>query len=202
MARLIAFGSSYTYGHGLPDCYIPPNQPGDAPSKHAWPSAVADILNTECVNMSECGISNKHIWHTVVNFNFKKNDTVIILWTYLERSAILKNKDTVVSIGPWINESKIYYKHIHSKYDAEMQTKLFISHVDFLLKAKGIAVFHLITDHHEATLFELGEHTVAHIPLYLSEYIPKFSKALDGSHPGEECHRQFANDIVQVLKCK
>ena len=200
MERLITFGCSLTYGHGLPDCYIPPNQPGNAPSKHAWPAVVADALNLECVNMSECGISNKHIWHTVVNFNFKKNDTVIILWTYLDRSAILKNKDTVICIGPWIDESRIYYKQIYNKYDAEMQTKLFISHVDFLLKAKGIAVAHLIINQHEATVFELGELTVTHVPLYLSEYVQKFSKALDGSHPGAECHRQFAEDIVQVLK--
>lgn len=46
MSRLIAFGCSHTYGHGLPDCFIPPHRPGTDPSKLSWPYPLGELLNS------------------------------------------------------------------------------------------------------------------------------------------------------------
>ena len=70
--RVIAFGCSFTFGHGLPDCFNPPKNPGKAPSKYAWPSLVANELNVKCINKSLPGSSNKRIWHNIGKFKFKK----------------------------------------------------------------------------------------------------------------------------------
>ena len=57
--RLITFGCSNTYGHGLPDCHVPPNEAGPNPSKVAWPQLLADRRGLECVNLGQPGGSNK-----------------------------------------------------------------------------------------------------------------------------------------------
>ena len=74
MSRLVAFGCSYTYGYGLSDCHIEPNKPGPNPSKLAWPSLLANMLDLEVVNCSNIGASNIHILWRLINFDFKNDD--------------------------------------------------------------------------------------------------------------------------------
>ena len=45
MDRLVAFGCSYTYGHGLPDCIMAKGRAGKRPSKFAWPYLLAKKLD-------------------------------------------------------------------------------------------------------------------------------------------------------------
>ena len=202
MSRLVAFGCSLTYGHGLPDCYIAPQNPGLSASKLAWPEIVAQQLNRTCVNMSTPGSSNKRIWHNILNFKFKKNDVAIVLWTYEERFSILNDKESVEDIGPWI-ESDItvaYYQHLYNSYDSLMQTKLYVSHANFLLKEKSVPVYNLKATKKNVDIFKLSGKIIPHIPLYFcSNYKHKYSKALDGKHPGVECNQVFANDILQYV---
>jgi hypothetical protein len=201
MQRLISFGCSLTYGHGLPDCFIPPFDPGLNPSKLAWPSVVAAKLGKTCINMSDPGASNKRIWNSIINYKFKQDDIVFILWSYVDRSAII-NRMQVKDIGTWINNdrSMAYYKHIHSDFDALLQTKLFVSHADFFLKEKGIKVYHLVAERNLAKIFKLGNITVSHVPLYIwNNYRCYHPTALDNSHPGIDCHIEFGEDVVKYI---
>lgn len=202
MNRLVAFGCSLTYGHGLPDCFIPPYDPGEEPSKLAWPQLVADKLNLECINLSSPGSSNKRIWHNIINFEFEKNDLVFIMWSYKERSAILIGPNTVEDLATWIKDkrSMAYYKFLYNDYDSSIQSKLYVSHANLFLKEKNIAVYNLITDKKYKNIFELANNTISHIPLYISDnYINKYPKALDNSHPGIECNQVFSNDIIENI---
>ena len=53
MSRLITFGDSFTYGHGLVDCHVPEkNWQGPNPSKFAWPQVLGDMLGIEVINKS------------------------------------------------------------------------------------------------------------------------------------------------------
>ena len=116
MPRLIAFGCSNTYGQGLEDCYVPPG-PGPRPSKTAWPNTLGNLLNcSEVINQSAPGASNKLIWKTIVDFNFKQDDLVFIMWSHLERHCFFTN-DQHMSIGPWIKNkaNNFYYKVFYSE---------------------------------------------------------------------------------------
>jgi len=205
MSRLIAFGCSITYGHGLPDCFVPPYNPGPAPSNLSWPGVIARSLAIDCVNVSMPGSSNKRIWHSIINFEFNKDDKVFILWSYRERSAILKDKNTVEDLAVWIESetSKAYYKHLYTDYDLSMQTKLYVSHANLFLKEKEIEVYNLVTNEKYNDIFTLGDQITNHIPLYICDsYDNKYPKALDNNHPGVECHEVFAYDIVENIKCR
>jgi hypothetical protein len=202
MSRLVAFGCSLTYGHGLPDCHVAPHHPGPSVSKLVWPEVVARQLNRKCINMATPGSSNKRIWHNIINFKFKKDDVAIILWSYEERFSILKNKKSVDDIGHWVesNSAVAYYQHLYNSYDASMQTKLYVSHANFLLKEKAISVYNLTTKKETVDIFKLSGQTIPHIPLYIcNNYRDDYPKALDNKHPGVECNQVFGNDILQYV---
>jgi hypothetical protein len=200
MARLVAFGSSYTYGDGLPDTF--PNN--SKPSRCAWPAVLAAELNLECVNMSSQGAGNKKIWHDILNFKFKPDDTVFILWAFSNRYTIFNSKSKFKNLLPWaINDSAeavAYYHHIYTEYDAELSSKLYINHANNLILSKNITVHHLLLNKESKNLFELGGQTIKVIPLLFEEsYKEMYPLSLDNLHPGEECHREFVRDILQWL---
>jgi hypothetical protein len=152
--------------------------------------------------MATCGSSNKRIWHSVANFKFKPDDVVIILWSFQDRSAILKNKKTVEDLGSWIEtaSSESYYRDLYNSYDSLMQTKLYVSHVNFLLKEKQIPIYNLTTMKDTVSIFKLSGQVIPHIPLYIcDDYRNKYPKGLDNKHPGLECHNIFATDVLTYI---
>ena len=60
---LVAFGCSFTYGHGLPDCIGEDGvSNGPTPSVLAWPNQLKTFCNFKTVdNQGEPGASNKII---------------------------------------------------------------------------------------------------------------------------------------------
>ena len=207
MSRLIAFGCSLTYGHGLPDCHIPPDSPGPRPSKLAWPQLVADKLSLTCVNQSAPGASNKKIWHSIINLNFRKSDNVFIMWSFAERHAILKDETTVVDLAPWLIESSAesssYYNFLYNEYDSILQTKMYISHANLFLKNLGVTVYNLVTQKSDVCYLTLGGVTCTHLPVYISDhYRHKYPRALDAGHPGVAGHAAFAKDVLTLMHPK
>ena len=62
--RIISFGCSYTYGHGLADCLEEDKiTQGADPSKLAFASLLAKKINCKCINLGKSGNSNKEIWY-------------------------------------------------------------------------------------------------------------------------------------------
>ncbi len=201
--RLIAFGCSLTYGAGLSDCFVPPNGPGPFPSKKAWPFLIANALDIECINQSRPGASNKEIWQNIVSFNFQKDDIVFVMWSYPERSCVLHpttNKSQ--QIGPWSENHELFYEQFYSKYDADAMSKLFVSHADMFLANKGILVFNLVVDRKFKYIFELGKHTVEHIPVYIWTHENRFPLSADNNHGNEQCHAEVARLIMDHTDIK
>lgn len=196
MSRLITFGCSLTYGHGLPDCFIPPKLPGDNPSKLGWPSIIAKYMNKECINMAKPGSSNKRIWHTITNFQYKENDIVFVLWSFSERSAIIKH-NKIVDIGPWNNQS--YYKEYEDTHDSILMSKLFVSHSNMFLISKNIKVYNIVPGKKELSLLRFNDMTVNHIPVYLTKMREYYPLALDKRHPGIECQIVYSKKILNYL---
>ena len=89
MPRLVTFGDSFTYGHGLEDCWIADKEyPGPTPSKFAWPQHLGNMFGLEVVNKSMCGYSNIQILREIISFDLEPTDTVIVGWTYSLRDCI------------------------------------------------------------------------------------------------------------------
>jgi hypothetical protein len=81
-----------------------------------------------------------------------------------------------------------------------MQTKLYVSHANFLLREKNIKVYNLTVNKSTAKIFKLSEQTIPHIPLYICDtYRYKYPMALDNKHPGVECNEVYAKDILDYI---
>lgn len=107
--RLITFGDSFTFGHGLADCYISPIHPGRHPSKIGWVNKLAAKLNiNEIYNYSSPGASNRLITHRIFNIDeFTEKDLVICQFTFYERDFYYNNEGGVINVGTWnIDPSK------------------------------------------------------------------------------------------------
>jgi len=196
MQRLIALGCSLTYGHGLPDCFVSPNRPGDIPSKLVWSSIVAKYMHRDCINLSSPGASNKRIWHTITNFEYEENDVVFILWSFSQRSAIIKYQN-IVDIGPWIDQ--LYYKHYEDKHDSIMMSRLFVSHANMFLESKHIKVYNIIPGKQELSILRFNDTVIDHIPVYITKMRENYPLALDNRHPGIECQEMYSKGILNYL---
>jgi hypothetical protein len=197
--RLIAFGCSLTYGHGLSDCIIPPYSPGPSPSKLAWPAIIASELKIELINLSTLGSSNKRIWHNIINFNFKTDDIVFIMWSYPERDCILKSTNSYTDIGRWIDNCKIYYNNYYSKYDSDTMTKLYINHANQYLNDKKITTYNLTVNKEFKHMFFSFNKKIPYIPVCIDKQCNKFELGLDNLHPNEACHKEVARLIMNQL---
>ena len=193
MSRLIAFGCSYTYGHGLEDCVDEFMMPGPTASKLAWPQLLADKLNLECINEGQPGASNKQTWYKIINYKFRITDLVFILWSTNERHCIINKDYTVDQIGHWVKSkpSKMYYKHLFNEVDQAIDSNLRIEHCTYHLINKGIIHYNMlfrkdtIDRPSNATILDTNFRTIKH----------GMPRAVDKLHPGKEAHKKFAQEI-------
>jgi hypothetical protein len=192
MSRLIVFGCSHTYGHGLDDCYHDTSKP----SKLVWGSVIAKQLNRQLINKSFPGASNKYIWDQIINTQFETGDLVIILWSYMSRNTILLGKNKVVHLShahlDTDEKSAAYFKHLHSNYDSRRMTELYIRDATNYLETTGAEFYQLIANKYEDSLFG----GIAHLDLYIDDYRVDYPKAMDGNHMGVSGNIKFASDIL------
>lgn len=202
MSRLITFGCSLTFGHGLPDCFVPPKDPGSQPSKLGWPSIIAKCIDRDCVNISSPGASNKKIWYDIINFNYQKDDIVFILWSYIERSTIIHNNNKMTFVGTWVPDHKNYYKELYDQNDATIMSSLFVNHANMYLRQENITTYNMIPGTRELPILELNNLITKHIPIYLTDLRDYYPLALDKRHPGTEFQIAYAKKILDFLNIK
>lgn len=189
--RIIAFGCSYTYGHGLSDCLDDNGHPAPSASKLAFPSIVAKKLGCQLLNLGKSGNSNKEIWNDILNFEYKKNDIALITWTYYSRFCIIKS-DGIKRINPWIEKEKLYYMNYSNRNDMILDFYGRLNHTNFYLNHIGIKNYNFTIE--ESTDVSWNKTKI----LGLFEAI---DKADDNCHPGILSHGKFAdkihNEIIQ-----
>ena len=90
--KLVVFGCSFTFGHGLPDCVSEDGTgPGTQPSKMAWSNHLKTFGKFHSLdNKGIPGASNKIILNEIVNYDFNEPTVVIVLWSNFERKTIFK----------------------------------------------------------------------------------------------------------------
>lgn len=190
--RLVTFGCSMTYGHGLADCYNENGAPGPHPSIQAWPFVFASKFKIGLDNQGEAGASNKKIYKNILDYQFEKTDMVIVLWTYINRHCIFY-PDHNDPIGPWINStrSKHYTKYLFNDYDSTWQLLQQVDHTSKKFKNKNI--YHYFCDWYmHPDLFDPKQNQNK---MFLNDDKWK-DTARDNLHPGRTTHIDFAEHIL------
>lgn len=198
MSRLVTFGCSHTYGYGLPDLTT-----GPGPSKLAWPSVLSKSLNLELVNHSYPGWSNTKILYEVLNFDYKKDDVVVVLWASIDRGMIYFTHDKEHHIGSWNeDESSKKYFMLHTDADLAMKTLTAIHHADLFMLNKNIKCKHFIyTNKFYKTIDLAIEKTKWFTTVLQKAYILGMSvdRANDDLHYGVKTHVILSNYIKKFL---
>jgi hypothetical protein len=208
MNRLIAFGCSFTYGHGLADCFDPiTNRAGPYPSKFAWPNIIGKKLDKEVINKATPGASNLEILYHILNFDFLKDDTVIILWGYPFRDMIFKQPTKLLPmsyhpIGVWLDDdmSKNWAK-THSDYDMIIRSWYNMHHAETYLNLHQISNFNF-----SVNINHIKEHQPKYLNyknLYLDELdsvlLHDYDRAKDTTHPGPIAHQKLSQFILNII---
>lgn len=197
--RLITFGCSYTYGHGLDDCFVPPIHAGKSPSKLAWPSLVSNSMNFELVNNSQCGSSNLEILFRILQFNFISTDQIIIMWSFPDRDMVFRNG----SILQIIWQDKSIFKHwseVHTEEDMAIRTWFYIQHSSLFLQSKNLKYYNIFANYNYLKNYRPNFMEIDFLDYDMSE---KLDYALDNKHPGPITHKRLAERIMKKLsKCK
>ncbi len=210
MSRLVVFGCSHTYGHGLRDCYDPlTGHPGPQPSLQAWPARLVELLrqthdpNISLVNNSSPGASNKEIMHNILLFDFKENDICVIMWTYADRWSIFEGKGskwrTTRQLLPMFDDSKEYYRHFHNDFDSNYSMWQNINHAKLLLDSLDIPNWHCHV--HKTEFLQAYPPQWNNVDVILTDFTDwkTQNRACDGSHAGPKAHKKHANELKVII---
>ncbi len=191
--RIIAFGCSYTYGHGLPDCLEEDKiTQGPSPSELAFPSLLAKRLNCECINLGKSGNSNKEIWNDILNFKFQEGDLAVITWTYFSRFCVIKS-DSIRRINPWKEEEKVFYMNYSDRHDMVLDFYGRLNHIGSYLDNTGIKNYNFVIEYSDAKIPQWSQTSI----------LGKFEmhdKAGDNCHPGTISHNIFSENIYKIIQ--
>lgn len=203
MQRIITFGCSMTYGHGLSDCFVPPDFPGPKPSTLAWPSLVAAHFNIPLLNQSACGNSNLAILHDILKFKFKEGDVAIVMWSFVGRDLLFGKKNLLgrqelIPIGYWQDtELSNSWVATHSPEDIATRTWLYLHHATLYLNALGIPIYNVFAGYDEVKRYKPKFLDLKYYKITQGMH-PK-DRALDNLHPGPKTHSLIAKDIIKII---
>lgn len=215
MKTIVAFGDSYTYGHGLEDCCIQQGNEslaGSVHSQYSWPTLLANDLSYNLKNYSHPGISNLAILHKILNTKFDENSVCVIMWSYYTRDMIfnknyipkkfLFNRKTDTSsdikhVGNWMKDqlTKIWMV-THNDTDLIMRSWYHIHHANLYLKSLSIPHYNVFVNY---TFYKEYKPTFCNIPFRDINVQHFIDKALDGNHPGPLTQQRIAKDIKNCL---
>lgn len=199
MSRLVTFGCSNTYGSGF-------DKVDNGPSNLAWPNVLATHIEKECLNLSKPGASFKEIWHRISTTEFKKDDTVIIMWSYFFRSCDISNNNDVEQLfwykSPIVSKKNtVWKKHFitRSENDLSLEFWLYADHADKIIKSKKVnEVKHFVCSNWPMGRYPRPEWS-KNIDIDLTEW--KWNDyAEDKIHPSINEHYEKAMSIKKCLK--
>lgn len=212
--RIVASGCSFTYGHGLQDCFTPPLGYGPNPSEFAWPKVLANLTGRECINVSAPGGGNIRIIKQMLEVDLIETDTVTILWSYSTRSPEFTTTGTS-NHGEWDDNYMRNKFNFSCPHDLYIQQLISVYLFTKYLESKKVNIIYQFIDR-----FELDKHSV-HYPLfsklwgeiekydytqYTFDVVQKELRegtikgyALDGNHPNEEWHKKLGEYVYKII---
>lgn len=200
MSRLVTFGCSFTYGHGLPDCFIPPKGFGPLPSRLGWVNQLSEKLNLISYNFGIPGSGNKEILSKILTQNYLENDTVIVGWSQFHRYDFYKHIDDIS--GYRISDQDIdaiLKVDVHNpKYMANnrIDNWMCIYFANLFLNSLNIKNYHFLAIHENSKPKPFYNITNF---LDVEEGEWALDKALDNAHPGLESNKMLANLLYNKI---
>ena len=201
MPRLLTFGCSYTFGHGLPDVHQ--NENNSKPSIHAWPNLLANKLNYECYNYGKIGAGNYEILLSLLKTDFLPDDLVIVAFSYFMRYDYFDIIDKQGN-GLQLKYNTLEFKQLLlDRYTKNYPIKnyfdnwLAIQNCSLFLEAKKIKNLCFL-------IFPKGaiepRPNFLHIPSLVDDCsFKEVDSAMDKIHPGMESHKLQAELIYNKI---
>lgn len=206
MAKLIAFGCSFTVGVGLPDVY-PRN---DTPSSMGWPALLGEKLGLEVENRGIPRGGNLEIFNNMLKADIQPDDVCVVLWSsFLRHDQFLMESEfgegrrieaedfvvhTDVTDPKWINNNR-------------NKNWLTIHHASCYLQCLGVKFCTLlgIVDVGQVTGFRPES---LHIPNFIEDIRPgrwRIDEGLDGlpgikGHPGVASQKLLSQLLYDRMK--
>jgi|APSaa5957512535_1039671.scaffolds.fasta_scaffold179978_2 hypothetical protein len=171
MAKLVAFGDSFTWGTNLKDAdHKVPNKHQCVPcnySKNTWPALLADNLKLEYVCRAGQGCGNQTIVRQFFEYlpHINIEDLVIVNWTWINRwdfyDIDVNRWETIRPSGTENSKFKeFYYKYLQSELWDKWESLKNIGLVHRILEQNGIKYISTCID-------ELVIDTTYHAPDYV-----------------------------------
>lgn len=214
MPRVVAFGCSFTYGHGLPDCYDGKIGCGPNPSNFAWPRLLANKLGYTFANMGKGGSGNTEILWRLLNFNFEVDDVCVIMWSYFDRSNFFRYSNDIT--GKRIERNHRLLDEEKSVFDENnnITNLLAMSHAAYYLDSLNISSYACVgayrvdqvalgdRENIQIDEFDFISHDrikIANLDLSFNMISHVVDAALDGKHPGIRSHQLIAERLYNNL---
>jgi hypothetical protein len=218
--KLVTFGCSFTYGHGLSDCIAEDGSNGPICSEQAWPSILGKLTGMKIDNASEPGSSNLMITKAIVDYSkYTKNTVVVVMWSNNDRETIYSdyNKQKLHMLPGflddrmpgtfWFDKDKnnfkktvtTYYENYHEDWNATLNQMIRMNFVHAFLKNKGIKSFHVQSKQHATDSYYFDKFSLNNLNFKYFNYKTDFfiDDALDvpNPHPGPNSHKLMAVNI-------
>ena len=204
--RLVTFGCSYTFGQGLPDCkstrVFGCTFDSPTPSKLGWAQQVADALGLDLINKSIPGSSNLEILYAILEFEFKENDIVVIMWSHSLRDMFIKTIFNILpfrqKLGPWKTSSiALKWTAQLSEHDYAMRTWIYMHHAGLYLGKNKIRFIHYPATMQELNKFKMPTLTIDNLH---KQGIIHLDQCVGDTHPGLKSNAATANIITGILQ--
>lgn len=200
--RIIAFGCSYTYGHGLIDCWKD-NYPTLTPSKYAFPSLLAVRLGVKSINYARAGGSNKYMWHQAMNvYQPKKDDIIVNMWTDHNRSCVLHEEYSKIKhLGIWQGDkpSKYYYKHLENEFESAHMSWMQINSVNYYLKDKVKLIINGFVNYEKFQKAHIPHWNEIECDIEFQPIGNKHPLAEDDAHWGPLAHAELSEELYTMI---
>ena len=218
--KLVTFGCSFTYGHGLSDCIAEDGSNGPTASEQAWPSILGKLTGMKVDNASEPGSSNLMITKAIVDYSkYTKDTVVVVMWSNNDRETIYNDHarqklhmlpgflDDHMPRTFWFNKDKnnfkkkviTYYEDYHEDWNATLNQMIRMNFVYAFLKNKGIKSFHVQSRQHATDSNYFDKFLLKNLNFKYFNYKKDFfiDEALDKPqpHPGPDSHKLMAVNI-------
>lgn len=202
MSRLVTFGCSFTSGYGLTD----PSQ--------AWPGILGKLSNRIVVNNSVPGSSNLEILNNILSFKFKKDDIVVVGWTYCHRDIVFNKLSPNVRILAGADiELFEKWSELHSNYDNNVRSGIYIHHAELYMTSLDIEHYNFWAPPNPDSIIDrLLDNVIGHYTGNKPTFINKntlynnilniIDLASDNCHPGPISHNIAAEKLYRIINEK
>lgn len=209
--KIIAYGCSHTFGHGLIN-----------PDEELWVAKIAKTLNFELDNRGLYSVSNDWILRQILETDPSdfENALVLILWSHNERREMIIN-DEYFDVGWWVPYDKNYtvkqriitehyFRYFENELSNAMQFYRNVHHAQLYLRSLNVNYYMGITDSLDGFQpQQLSENNFACTRIdesvifnksYFDFYVKPNTLEGDAWHANKHGHAQYAEDFMQFMQ--